>query len=151
MKPLIVLLSVFCMALAIMFFLHGEAHYSLAGRIAMSAMLVFTAIGHFMFSNGMSMMVPVFIPFKKEMVYGTGLLEIVGALGLILAAEQKITAWLLIIFFVLILPSNVFAAMQKLDYEKATYDGPGLTYLWFRGPLQLFFIGWVWYFGIYLS
>ncbi len=85
------------------------------------------------------------------MIYGTGILEILGALGLVLAEEQKITAWLLIIFFVLILPSNIFAAMQRLDYEKGTYDGPGPRYLWFRGPLQLFFIGWVWYFGIYLS
>jgi uncharacterized membrane protein len=151
MKPLIVLLTVFLMALAIMLFIHDEANYALAGRIAMAAMLIFTAVGHFLFSSGMSMMVPVFIPFKKELIYGTGILEILGALGLVLAEEQKITAWLLIIFFVLILPSNIFAAMQRLDYEKGTYDGPGLGYLWFRGPLQLFFIVWVWYFGIYLS
>ena len=31
---------------------------------------------------------------------------------------------------------------QQLDYQKATYDGNGLTYLWFRVPLQILFILW---------
>ena len=151
MKPLIVLLTVFLIALATTFFMHDQIDYALSGRIAMSAMLVFTAVGHFVFSNGMSMMVPVFIPFKKEVIFGTGFLEILGAIGLVFFEQQKMTAWLLIIFFVLILPSNVLAALQRLDYEKGTYEGPGPSYLWFRAPLQLFFIAWVWYFGIYLS
>jgi uncharacterized membrane protein len=151
MKPLIVLLTVFVLAIGVTYFLYDHTDYALSGRIAMSAMLVFTAIGHFIFPNGISMMVPVFIPLKKQVVFGTGILEIVGALGLLLAEELKITAWLLIIFFVLILPSNVLAAMQRLDYEKGTYDGPGPRYLWFRGPLQLFFMAWVWYFAIYLA
>ncbi len=151
MKPLIVLLAVFLISLAFTFFMYDAADYALSGKIAMSAMLIFTAVGHFVFSNGMSMMVPVFIPFKKEVVFGTGILEVLAAFGLLITDMQKLTAWLLIIFFVLILPSNVFAAMRRLDYEKGTYDGPGPRYLWFRGPLQVFFILWVWYFGIYLQ
>ncbi len=41
-----------------------------------------------------------------------------------------------------------FAAARHIDYEKANFNGSGLNYLWFRVPLQILFIGWVWYFGI---
>ena len=31
---------------------------------------------------------------------------------------------------------------EENDYQKATVDGNGLNYLWFRIPLQLLFIAW---------
>ena len=52
-------------------------------------------------------------------------------------------------FFILILPSNIYASVKKINYQKATLDGPGLSYLWFRMPLQVFFIGWVYFFNLY--
>jgi uncharacterized membrane protein len=55
----------------------------------------------------------------------------------------------LIFFFVILLPANIYAAMKGVDYQKGSYGGNGLTYLWFRVPLQLLFIAWVAYFGLY--
>ncbi len=95
------------------------------------------------------MMLPGFIPFKKQLVYFTGIIEILAAVGLLLPRLQVITAWLLILFFVLILPANINAAIKRIDYEKGTYEGPGANYLWFRVPLQVFFIVWVYWFAIY--
>lgn len=46
------------------------------------------------------------------------------------------------------LPANIIAAKQKINLEKASYDGPGLAYLWFRIPLQVLFIGWVLFFAV---
>ena len=46
-------------------------------------------------------------------------------------------------------PLERMEIMKNLDLEKATYTGNGLTYLWFRIPLQLFFIAWVWYFALF--
>jgi uncharacterized membrane protein len=68
-----------------------------------------------------------------------------------LPSLRYVTSVLLIIFFICILPANINAAIKKIDYEKGTYDGKGINYLWFRVPLQVFFILWVWYFGIYKS
>jgi uncharacterized membrane protein len=114
----------------------------------MGIMLVFTSIAHFVFANGMSMMLPAFMPAKKVMVYLTGVAEILGGAGLIISKTYHITAILLIVFFVLILPSNILAAKQKINLEKANYEGKGLFYLWFRIPLQVLFIAWVWFFAI---
>lgn len=148
MKPLIVLLLAFVVSLIIMKLFLGEYRLSLAGRIAMSAMLVFTAVGHFAFNKGMAMMLPDFFPYKTGIVYMTGLFEVVLAIGLLLPHYRTVTGWTLIVFLLLVLPANIYAAVHQLDYQKATFDGPGLRYLWFRIPLQALFIAWVYIFVI---
>ena len=142
MMPLIVLLTAFFLCLLILRWIRHQFLYALAGRIAMSAMLVFTAVGHFAFTEGMAMMLPPFIPYKTEVVYLTGLIEMAAAVGLIIPRLRSLTAWLLIAFFMLVLPANIYAALQHVDYQNATFDGQGPGYLWFRIPLQLFFIIW---------
>lgn len=143
MKPLIVLLSVFAVSLLTTKFVRGNFELALSGRIAMSAMLAFTAVAHFSFTKGMAMMLPDFIPFKTETVYLTGIIEISAAIGLFIPSFRIVTAWLLIAFFILILPANIYAAIKHIDYQKGTIDGNGVTYLWFRVPLQILFIIWV--------
>jgi uncharacterized membrane protein len=148
LKPLVVLLSVFAIALITLRILHGDFETALAARIAMSVMLLFTAIAHFSFTKGMIMMMPGFIPFKKELVYLTGIFEILAAIGLILPNLELITAWLLIFFFIILLPANINAAIKHIDYQKGNYNGKGPAYLWFRVPLQLFFIAWIYFAAI---
>lgn len=145
MNVLVVLFVSTGIATLVIRMISHQYNLSAAARIGMSVMLLFTALGHFMFARGMSMMVPDFIPFKIEMVYLTGIIEIAAAIGLQLPKLRLLTAWLLILFFVLILPSNVKAAMEHIDMYKANYQGTGAAYLWFRIPLQLFFIAWVYF------
>jgi len=114
----------------------------------MSTLLLVTAIGHFVFNKGMAMMLPGFISFKIEVILFTGLIEILASIGLLFPAFRHLTAILLILFFILILPANIYAAVQKVDFQKGNYEGSGLDYLWFRVPLQMFFMLWVWYFGL---
>src|SRR5690554_1311864 len=142
MKPLIVLLSVFAISLLATKIVQGNYKLALSGRIAMSVMLVFTALAHFVFTKGMAMMLPDFVPYKTATVYLTGIIEIIAAIGLFIPKFRVITAWLLIAFFILILPANIYAAIKNIDYQKGTFDGAGLTYLWFRIPLQILFIFW---------
>lgn len=144
MAPLIVLLGSFGIFLLILRFLEKKWDWTQAANIGMSCMLVFTAIGHFAFTEGMSLMLPSFIPFRKEIVLLTGLVEIIFAVGL-LTRYRRVAASLLIIFFLLILPANIHAAIKGVNYQQGNYDGPGTGYLWFRVPLQLFFIGWVYF------
>jgi uncharacterized membrane protein len=148
MRPLIVLLLTSAMALIAIKIFSYEYDFALAGRIGMSVMLVFTAIGHFVFSKSMAIMVPAFIPFKTAIVYVTGVLEIVAAICLLIPATQVLTGWFLVLFFVVLLPANINAAIHGIDYQKAGGHGPGLTYLWFRVPLQIFFIAWTYFSAI---
>jgi uncharacterized membrane protein len=142
MKPLFVLLGAFIIGLLLTKLFSKTFDYPLSGRIAMAVMLVFTAIGHFAFTKGMTMMLPDFIPFKTGVIYFTGIVEIIAAAGLLLPATRVGTGWALIIFFILLLPGNIKAAIDHVDYQKGTFDGNGPAYLWFRIPLQLLFMVW---------
>ncbi|HCS19700.1 MAG TPA: hypothetical protein DIW47_03905 [Bacteroidetes bacterium] len=148
MKPLIVLISVFIGTLFVRKIFRGHYDFAYAGRTALSAMLLFTAIGHFAYTEGMAMMLPEFIPFKTEVVYMTGVIEIVAAIGLFIPNFRIITGWLLILFFILILPANIYAALKHIDYQQANFNGNGPVYLWFRVPLQILFIVWTYIFAI---
>jgi uncharacterized membrane protein len=148
MKPLVVLLVVFGLSCLGFYVSSHDPAYIISGRIAMSIMLLFTAVGHFAFYQGMTMTVPPYIPFKKFMVYFTAVLEIAAAFGLLLIGTHYYTAVFLIVFFVALLPSNIYAAQKHVNLEKANFSGNGPSYLWFRIPLQLFFIAWVWFFAI---
>jgi len=143
MKPLIVLLSAFVIAKVTTRIICNNYDFALSGRIAMSSMLIFTAIAHFAFTKGMAIMLPDFIPYKTIAVYLTGGIEIAAAVGLLIPSIKALTAALLITFFILILPANIYAAIKHIDYQKGTTEGNGPAYLWFRIPLQVFFIIWV--------
>ena len=142
MAPLIVLLTTFVIALFIIRLTRKHYDIALAARIALSVMLLFTAIGHFAYTKGMAMMLPPFIPYKTQMVYFTGIVEILAAIGLQVPKFRVLTAWLLILFFILVLPANIYAAIHQIDYQKGNNEGKGTGYLWFRVPLQILFIAW---------
>ena len=148
MLLLIVLIAAFLLSLVTLRIIKKDWRFPLAGRIAMGAMLLLTGVGHFIFPEGMALMLPDFIPFKMAIIYVTGVIEMAAAIGLLIPRLQKLTAWLLIIFLVSIFPSNIYAVIHHVNLQTATYDGSGLDYLWFRIPLQLLLIGWVYYFGI---
>ena len=145
MKPLLVLLISFVLTLLVLRFITRDWNMALAGRIAMSIMLAFTAIAHFAFAEGMTAMIPSFLPMKEQLVTITGVMEFLFAIALLLPNYRTVTGWLLIAFFLAILPANIKASLEHINYQTGTTDGPGLMYLWFLIPLQLFFIFWVYF------
>src|SRR5688500_7768375 len=128
MLPLFVLIGVFLISLLVIRVRNGHWAFERSGTIAMSVMLLFTATGHFLYTEGMARMLPSFIPLKILMVYFTGLLEILAAVGLLIRRFRKLTSVLLIIFFILVLPANIHAALEEVNYQQNTNDGPGTDY-----------------------
>lgn len=145
MKPLYVLLISFSVLVLIGWWLDVSSLYVWAGSWSMAAMLMFTAVGHFVFTKGMAAMVPKFLPGKIFVVYLTGVLELLFALGLFFQIYPKVFGWSLLVFFVMVLPANIKAAFEKVNYQTGAEDGPGVTYLFFRVPLQLLFMAWVYF------
>jgi uncharacterized membrane protein len=145
MTPLIILISTFLICALGLRVSSGRAQYYLSARIAMTVMLCFTAMGHFLFPKGMAMMVPQVIPFKTEIVYLTGVIEIILGIGLVIPVMRILAARSLLVFLILVLPSNIKAAQEHISYNEGNFEGPGLAYLWFRVPLQILFITWIYY------
>lgn len=142
MKPLIVLIIVTLLSFLCIKFISQKHNIILAAKIGMTAMLFFTAVSHFIFTKGMVMMIPTIFPLKTELVYLTAILEITLGIGLLIPFIRVYCAWVLIVLFLCMLPANINSAIKHIDYQKATFKGSGISYLWFRVPLQLFFIVW---------
>lgn len=120
----------------------------LAGNAGMCAMLLLTALGHFKFTRGMINMMPPKLPFKRQLVYLTGIAEMASGLALLLPATRPWAGSAMIFLLCVMLPANIYAARNHINYETGAFDGPGPGYLWFRIPLQLFFIAWISYFAL---
>jgi uncharacterized membrane protein len=149
MKPLLVLLLVFAVCFGITKLFYGKMNVRFPAIISICVMFVFTALAHFKYTEGMSMMLPDFIPLKKEIVYATGLLEIILAIGLLFKRIRRFSALLLIWFLILVLPANIYAAIHEVNFEDVSNNGHGTGYLWFRIPLQLFFIAWIYFTAVF--
>ena len=148
MMVLFLLLGAFFIILITIKLIKGHWQLTLSGCIAMCVMLLFTALGHFLFPKGMEMMIPPFFPFPLALVYITGVLEIAAGIGLLIPRYRKVSAIMLIIFFVMITPANIYAALHHIDLQTGTTNGKGPAYLWIRMPMQVIFIAWAWFFGI---
>ena len=88
MNPLVVLLSAFMIILLVLYAVDSRLNLLIAGNIAMSIMLLFTAIGHFIFTKGMALMLPDSLKYRNELVIITGIMEVIFALGLIMLEER---------------------------------------------------------------
>lgn len=115
-----------------------------AGRIALAALFVMTGAAHFIVTEPMAQMVPPPFP-PVATVLATGVLEILGAIGLLLPRRSILAAWCLLALLVAMFPANIYAAIHHTGLG-GHVDGP--SYLWQRAPLQLLLFAWTWVFGI---
>ncbi|GAA3527328.1 hypothetical protein GCM10022419_002620 [Nonomuraea rosea] len=110
----------------------------------LAVMLVMTASAHFVPAGvtfmpnhaDMLAMVPPFVPLPALMVYLTGVLELAGAAGLVLAGTRRAAGVCLAVLFVLLLPANIYAAVADVAFAGGT-----ATPLWERIPEQVLYIG----------
>ncbi|WP_280234403.1 DoxX family protein [Nocardia cyriacigeorgica] len=121
----------------------------------LAVMLVFTGLAHFVPDTVDAMpshddlvaMVPAFVPFPGATVYLTGVLELLGAAGLVVTGTRRAAGLGLAALFVVMFPANVHAAVSDIPL-----NGDPATPLWFRIPEQIVFIAVaVWVSGVTVS
>lgn len=111
-------------------------------RVGLSLFFVFTAIGHFISTEAMAAMIPSSIPNRIELIYITGVLELLGAIGVWIPRLMRVTGLLLILMLIGILPANIYSAIHRVDFGG---HGSGPAYLLVRVPFQLFVIWWTYF------
>ncbi|HLM01864.1 MAG TPA: DoxX family protein [Pyrinomonadaceae bacterium] len=149
MAPLIVLLGSFGILFGVnRFLLNDKWSLSPLGRISLALMLILTGAAHFTQTDLMVEMMPDFMPLKRETVYLTGVIEFLAAAGLIIKKVSRLTAILLIVFFLAVLPANIVGSLKQVNLGGMEN---GAAYLFFRVPLQISFILWTYYFGVRIN
>jgi len=115
-----------------------------AGRGALVIMFLFTGASHFTsMKYDFAAMIPAPLPNDLWVIYLTGVLEIAGAIGLLVPRTRKLAGICLVLLLVALFPANVYAALNEIPLR-----GEAPTPLWLRGPMQLLFIGMVWWTSI---
>jgi uncharacterized membrane protein len=110
-------------ALAIMLFMTASAHFVPGGVTVMPT------------HDDLVAMVPPAVPFPSAMVYLTGVLEFLGAFGLILARTRRAAGYCLALLFLVVLPANIYAATAEIPFA-----GEPASPLWQRIPEQVVYI-----------
>ncbi len=85
-------------------------------------------------------MVPPSFPRPDLFVTVTGVLEILGAIGILVPGTRRLAGIGLVLLFLAVLPANVSAALRDV-----TLGGRPVTALWLRVPMQLVFIAVAWW------
>ncbi|HWQ53478.1 MAG TPA: DoxX family protein [Bryobacteraceae bacterium] len=112
-----------------------------SARWALAVMLFFTASAHFTpMRHDLVKMVPGWVPEPMSVIYMTGILEIAGAIGLLLPRTRRLAGLGLCALFLALFAANVKAAREGL-----TLRGNPATPLWLRAPMQLLFIWLAWW------
>lgn len=107
-----------------------------ASRYALAAMFVFTSISHFTSTRtDLVQMVPDVLPAPELLVTVTGVLELLGAIGLLWPRTARYAGIGLTALLVAMFPANIVAAREGLIVA-----GTEATPLWFRFLVQVAFI-----------
>jgi uncharacterized membrane protein len=115
-----------------------------AGLGALAVMFLFTSTAHFSgMKHDLAAMMPEPLPDGLWIIYLTGVLEIAGAVGLLIPRTRRLAGIGLVLLLVAVFPANVNAALNGIPLA-----GEAPTPLWLRAPMQLLFIGMLWWTSI---
>jgi uncharacterized membrane protein len=115
-----------------------------AGLGALAIMFLFTSTAHFSgMKHDLAAMMPEPLPDGLWIIYLTGLFEIAGAIGLLVPRTRRLAGICLVLLLVAQFPANVNAALGRIPL-----GGEPPTPLWLRTPMQILFIGMVWWTSI---
>src|SRR5918994_2153672 len=115
-----------------------------AGRIALVIMFLFTGLSHFSsLKYDFAAMIPDPLPNGLWIIYLTGVFEIAGAVGLLIPRTRRLAGICLVLLLVALFPANVNAIINEIPL-----GGNAPVPLWVRAPMQLLYIGVIWWTSI---
>ncbi len=113
-----------------------------ASRAALVFVFLWFALGgvaHFVFTEAQMRIVPAWIPWPREAVLVSGVLELLGAAGLLLRSTRRAAAWCLFALTLAVTPANIYMLEQASAFPAVPYWA-----LVARLPLQLVLLGLLW-------
>ena len=111
--------------------------------------IAFTWVGiqHFVDPEPFVHIVPSYLPWALELVYLSGVFEILGGIGLLIPRTRKMAAWGLIALLIAVYTANIYMLTDEVYFKDMPHE-PWL--LWLRMPFQfLFAAGVLWTGGIW--
>ena len=108
----------------------------MVARLAGAATFIAAGALHFTHTRAYVSIVPPYVPAHREVVYASGVAEIVGGAGLLHRRTRRAAGWWLIATLIAVFPANVHMALNAEDYPRTP---GGRATLIARLPFQLAF------------
>jgi len=96
---------------------------------------------HWALPSAFAAAVPDYLPGRLALALVSGLFEVAGGVGLLIARTRKIAAWGLVALYVAVYPANVNMAMRPEHWVSDPYR----WVLYLRLPLQVLPIAWAYW------
>ncbi len=103
----------------------------------MAGFYVLAGINHFVHPKFYYAIMPPWIGWHRQLIFASGVGEVVFGLLLIPAQSRRIAAWCIIALLIAVFPANI---QMMINYVKQNH--PGLWIAIVRLPLQLLLIWW---------
>ncbi len=116
--------------------------YRSALRVLLALFFIAGGILHFLKTPLYLTIMPPWLPYHLELVYISGILEILGGIGVLIPVLQRYAGYGLIVLVIAVTPANIQMAIDYLQRDGLT----ALTLLLLlRLPLQLLIIYWIYW------
>ena len=110
----------------------------------MGGFYVMAGANHFISADYYVRLVPPYLPWHLQLVYLSGIAEIVCGVGVMIPPTRKLAAWATIALLLAVYPANIHVAVNNVPMLGAE-EGAGLAN-WVRLPFQFILIAWAgWY------
>jgi uncharacterized membrane protein len=112
-------------------------------RYLLAIFFVVAGINHFRDPRFYLMIMPPYLPWHSELVFISGVCEILGGIGVLFPHPlRRYAGWGLVALLVAVFPANLHMALHDIPMGgPGTPSNPWVN--WLRLPLQLVFIFWV--------
>jgi len=112
----------------------------------MAALFIIAGLNHFRDPGFYLLMMPPWLPLPLELIYLSGVLEVLGGLAVLAPPLRRLAGWGLIALLIAVFPANIYAAVAQVQ-PPGGHVAPLL--LWLRLPFQGLFIAWVYFAALY--
>jgi uncharacterized membrane protein len=103
-------------------------------RVPFALSFVVVGVLHFINPSPFVSIMPKYLPWHLELVYLSGVFEILGGFGLIIPMTRRYAAWGLIALLIAVYPANVNMLVNDIYLDDMPHER---WLLWARMPLQL--------------
>jgi len=118
---------------------HGRRPPPDAARVAMATTMAFTGVSHVVNPQPFVQHLPDVVPAREEVIFVTGLLEMLFGVGLAAPSRRRReVALALAAYLIAVFPANVYVAATGKRIEGL----PGASHPWLRLPLQGVYVAW---------
>jgi uncharacterized membrane protein len=134
-----ILLVVLVAAFAASYLVLRHGRHRDAARWALAVAMMFAGVSHFLDPASFVRMLPEFVPYRDAVISGTGVIEVLLGVGLLIPRRRRReVALALIAYLIAVFPANVYVAVTDVPIEDLGGGNP-----WLRLPFQAIYIAWV--------